>query len=232
MKQSVQPLSVNSNVSNDLLFNYTVNYQSTQKTQTANRLMVRHKFTPEEDRHLNTLISIHGPKKWDQIALAMPGRTGRQCRDRFHNYLKPTLINGPWTKEEDELLEKKVEEIGQHWNKIAKFFQGRSSNNIKNRWYTYICRHNNAAKAKEKSNQINNDDVNIITNSKSANENADERFVNVATNEKYAERQQKCDFQNISQNKSQQRPLLPSILTTYNMQTSFPVIDIFNIINS
>ena len=100
----------------------------------------RHKFSQEEDIKLNKLVSLYGPRKWDQIALSMPGRSGRQCRDRFHNYLNPSLVNGPWTKEEDELLEKKVYELGQHWNKIVKVFKGRSTNNIKNRWYTYICK--------------------------------------------------------------------------------------------
>lgn len=98
----------------------------------------RRKFSPEEDIQLNRIISIYGPRKWDQIALSLPGRTGRQCRDRFQNYLKPSLTNGPWTRDEDQLLEQKVCELGQHWNKIAKFFIGRSSNNIKNRFYTYI----------------------------------------------------------------------------------------------
>ena len=100
----------------------------------------RRKFSPEEDILLNKIIAIHGPRKWDQIALSLPGRTGRQCRDRFQNYLKPSLTNGPWTREEDKLLEQKVYEVGQHWNLIAKFFKGRSTNNIKNRWYTYICK--------------------------------------------------------------------------------------------
>ena len=101
----------------------------------------RRKFTPEEDNKLKKIISIYGAKKWDKVALMMPGRTGRQCRDRFHNYLSPSLVNGPWTKEEDKILEQKVLEYGQHWNKISKFFKGRSDNNIKNRWHTYISRH-------------------------------------------------------------------------------------------
>ena len=93
----------------------------------------RHKFSPEEDVTLNNLIAINGPRKWDQIALSMPGRTGRQCRDRFQNYLNPSLINGPWTKEEDILLEQKFNEVGPHWNSISKYFNGRSTNNVKKR---------------------------------------------------------------------------------------------------
>lgn len=100
----------------------------------------RRKFSLEEDIKLSRAIALQGPRKWDQIALSLPGRTGRQCRDRFHNYLNPSLTNGPWTREEDKLLEQKVYELGQHWNKIVRFFRGRSANNIKNRWYTYICK--------------------------------------------------------------------------------------------
>lgn len=99
---------------------------------------VRKKFTPEEDLQLTKLIAKYGPRKWDKIALSMPGRTGRQCRDRYANYLNPSLVNGPWTEDEDILLEQKVFELGQHWNIITKFFKGRSANNIKNRWYTYL----------------------------------------------------------------------------------------------
>lgn len=100
----------------------------------------KRKFSVEEDNILRRLIEINGPRRWNQIALSLPGRTGRQCRDRFQNYLNPLLINGPWSHEEDILLEQKVYELGQHWNKIARFFKGRSSNNVKNRWYTYICK--------------------------------------------------------------------------------------------
>lgn len=102
----------------------------------------RRKFSHEEDLKLSQEIAVYGPRKWNQIALALPGRTGRQCRDRFHNYLNPNLINGPWTNEEDILLEQKALELNQHWNKIAKYFVGRSANNIKNRWYTYISKKN------------------------------------------------------------------------------------------
>lgn len=100
----------------------------------------RQKFSLEEDTKLKKLIELYGAKKWDKIATFMPGRTGRQCRDRFTNYLDSSLTNGPWTNEEDDLLEQKVFEFGLHWNLIAKFFKGRSTNNIKNRWYTYICK--------------------------------------------------------------------------------------------
>jgi hypothetical protein len=36
------------------------------------------------------------------------------------------------------LLMAKVTEFGPRWVTIAKFFDGRSENNVKNRWYTYV----------------------------------------------------------------------------------------------
>ena len=77
-------------------------------SSSSSHLSHRHKFSPEEDENLRKLIEINGPKKWDHIALSMPGRTGRQCRDRYHNYLDPVLTNGPWTSDEDNILEEKV----------------------------------------------------------------------------------------------------------------------------
>lgn len=97
----------------------------------------RHKFKPDEDARLLELVKNHGAKKWDFIAQHLTNRTGRQCRDRYCNYLMKDLRNGPWTIEEDFQLIRKVEEFGSHWAKIATFFEGRSPNNLKNRWYTY-----------------------------------------------------------------------------------------------
>lgn len=137
----------NSNISSFHISNFE-NQNDEIKSGSSNHVSYqRHKFSQEEDIRLNKLIKAFGPKKWNTIALSMPGRTGRQCRDRFANYLNPSLTNGPWTVEDDILLQQKVCEVGLHWNIIAKFFKGRSSNNIKNRWYTYLCKNNqNASK--------------------------------------------------------------------------------------
>lgn len=107
----------------------------------------RHKFSKEEDDTLIRLVDVNGPRHWEAIAAFMPGRTGRQCRDRFMNYLMPQLSNDPWTDEEDRILELKYAELGTHWARYVPFLQGRSSNAIKNRWYTYHQR-GSAAKAK------------------------------------------------------------------------------------
>lgn len=78
----------------------------------------------------------------------MPGRNGRQCRDRYQNYLIENFKKGGWTEEEDEFVIKKYFEIGPHWVEIAKGLKGRSGNNVKNRWHKFLIKQVNV--------QINN----------------------------------------------------------------------------
>lgn len=101
------------------------------------------KFTAEEDAMLLKLVKKYGACKWDNIALSMPGRKGRQCRDRYMNYLNPTVKNDEWTLEEDSMLIEKVKEFGPKWAKISKFFQGRTGPALKNRWNYRLSRIDN-----------------------------------------------------------------------------------------
>lgn len=101
----------------------------------------RKKFTQEEDEKLKDLVQKMGSKKWEVIAKEMPGRTGRQCRDRYQNYLIPGFFNGQWSKQEDDLLLQKFMEYGSQWSKITPFFKNRSANALKNRWNYFVSRH-------------------------------------------------------------------------------------------
>lgn len=91
-------------------------------------------FTQEEDLLLTNAAIQYNEKNWANIAKNVPGRTPRQCRDRWMNYLKPNLKFDPWSKEEDALLTSMVNSYGTHWAKIVAHFPGRSTNAIKNRW--------------------------------------------------------------------------------------------------
>lgn len=98
------------------------------------------RFTVMEDKRLRELVAQFGAKRWRMIAQHMPGRTGRQCRDRYCNYLSPDFYNDKWTPEEDALLLEKHGEFGSHWTKLAVFFPGKTANNIKNRWNYSVSR--------------------------------------------------------------------------------------------
>jgi hypothetical protein len=90
-------------------------------------------FTTEEDAKLTELVAQHGDYAWHEIERFLPGRSSRQCRERWNLYLSPTVANEPWTAEEDMLLMRLYPVIGPKWTLIAKNFPRRTANNIKNR---------------------------------------------------------------------------------------------------
>jgi hypothetical protein len=93
-----------------------------------------HRFSKEEDSQLRDLVSQLGPQKWSRIAAEMPERNARSCRERWINYLAPSINQTPWTQEEDRLLLEKQRELGSKWTQISKFFDGRTDIHIKHRW--------------------------------------------------------------------------------------------------
>lgn len=93
----------------------------------------KHRFSHEEDELLMDLVSRYG-QKWSVVASHMPGRTGRQCRDRFRDYLDISLHANPWTDEETKLLIEKYSQLGAKWTKIASFFQYRTPGDVKNHY--------------------------------------------------------------------------------------------------
>lgn len=92
------------------------------------------KFTPEDDDLLRSLVGKAKNIDWCEIARMMPGRNQRQCRERWTNYLCPTINNSEWTPEEDEILKEKVAQLGNKWVKISKFFNHRTDQMCKNRY--------------------------------------------------------------------------------------------------
>ena len=91
-------------------------------------------WTPDEDDALRQCVVEERITDWIEVSNRVAGRTAKQCRERWQNHLDPTLRTGPFTVEEDLLLERAVRELGTHWKEIALRIEGRSENACKNRW--------------------------------------------------------------------------------------------------
>ena len=90
-------------------------------------------WSQDEDAWLLQLVATQGAHNWVRISHIIGTRTPKQCRERFHQNLKPTLNHEPITPEE-VIIERLVGEMGKRWAEIARRLRGRSDNAVKNWW--------------------------------------------------------------------------------------------------
>ncbi|KAH7045027.1 Homeodomain-like protein, partial [Linnemannia elongata] len=101
---------------------------------------VKGPWTDEEDRKLSELVKEYGPEKWVFIASKIGSRTGKQCRERWHNHLDPNINKAPFTHEEDMRILELYSRMGSKWAEMAKHMPGRPDNAIKNHFNTTMQR--------------------------------------------------------------------------------------------
>lgn len=96
----------------------------------------------EEDAIVLQVIAVSSEQpaftQWAELAPRLPGRSGKQIRDRWVNYLNPAINHLPFSREDDLMLWEGHKRLGKRWVEISvKIFNStRSENHIKNRWYS------------------------------------------------------------------------------------------------
>ncbi|PIL36826.1 transcription factor [Ganoderma sinense ZZ0214-1] len=86
-------------------------------------------WTPEEDEHLRRAAAVFG-HSWVDVAAFVEGRNNEQCRERYQEYLNPSITKGKWSKDQDSALLKAVEQVGEgKWKEVSRVLNiGRTDN--------------------------------------------------------------------------------------------------------
>ena len=53
----------------------------------------------EEDQLIREYVMDYGARNWTRIASRIPGRHGKQCRERWFNHLDPNINKANWCKD-------------------------------------------------------------------------------------------------------------------------------------
>ncbi|XP_062191339.1 probable transcription factor MYB58 [Phragmites australis] len=95
-------------------------------------------WTAEEDEVLLQHVREHGPQDWSSIrSKDLLPRTGKSCRLRWVNKLRPNLKTGcKFSPEEERLVIDMQAQFGNRWARIATYLPGRTDNDVKNFWST------------------------------------------------------------------------------------------------
>ena len=93
-------------------------------------------WTVEEDVLLKRIINESGPtSSWSNVSTRIPGRTPKQCRERWYHHLDTNIRKGNWTNQEDNAILEAQKQIGNQWSKVAAILTGRTDIDVKNRFH-------------------------------------------------------------------------------------------------
>jgi hypothetical protein len=101
-------------------------------------------WTEKEDNKLARAVTRHGDKDWVIITALVPGRTKKQCRNRWHTALNPSLALtagklGKWTEAEDVKLVHALQMYGgKNWDAITALVPDRTKRQCSSRWHDVL----------------------------------------------------------------------------------------------
>ena len=122
---------------------------TTEEIQTDNKLsqtseknisneVKKGQWSREEDELLMKWVDKHGAYNWNRCAEFMKCRNAKQIREHWLNCLNPDLLKAEWNSKEEFFIFYTYQICGGSWKDIAKLFDGRTENAIKNKFYSRL----------------------------------------------------------------------------------------------
>ncbi|MED6194741.1 hypothetical protein PIB30_031381 [Stylosanthes scabra] len=156
-------------------------------------------WTHEEDKLLTEYVTLHGEGRWSSVAkFTGLNRSGKSCRLRWVNYLRPGLKKGHLTPMEEGIIIELHAILGNKWSTIARYLPGRTDNEIKNYWRTHFkkkddSKHKKKLKRRRRSNVMTKDhqqqvimeDTNNNNNNNNNNNENTKSYYDEETKENY-----------------------------------------------
>lgn len=118
-----------------------------------NKVKKVNNWTKEEDKILLKIAGKYNYKNWKAVAHHLIGRSDVQCSARYKR-IKPGIIKGVWTVDEDILLLNLIKRFGKNWSLISKYMSSRSGKQIRDRYLNTLDPELNKEKFTEEEDQM------------------------------------------------------------------------------
>ena len=117
-----------------------ISSSSTQKISSTGRSEGGGRWSKAEDNVLRRAVMEAGPRNWKRISAAyfFGSRSDVQCLHRWQKVLRPGLVKGPWTKDEDSTIHYCVANGITKWSEIAMHIPGRIGKQCRERWFNHL----------------------------------------------------------------------------------------------
>ncbi|KAH7663057.1 Myb domain-containing protein, partial [Dioscorea alata] len=131
-------------------------------------------WSPEEDQRLKDYILRNGHGCWSEVPVKAVRhfdsnmlfdwfiglqRNGKSCRLRWINYLRPGLKRGIFSTEEEKIVINLHALLGNKWSQIANHLPGRTDNEVKNHWNSYLKKRVKNSQEALKSKELDNRNI-------------------------------------------------------------------------
>lgn len=94
-------------------------------------------LSENDDSKLLDLAVQFNEKHWKDISDDFDNKSPLQCFSRYKR-IRPGIVKGSWTKEEDDHILTLVQKFGKAWSKIAKFLLSRNGKQIRDRYINVL----------------------------------------------------------------------------------------------